>query len=92
MSISDGIALLLTCAGLVILIMLIVRLIRGNGRYTYDDYKALFPHLTSGGCVRCHRCGGSSIWMRRKSPSILGSRYVHVCRTCGGSLYESYGR
>jgi hypothetical protein len=84
------IAFVLLCA-MVAMLAIRVLFFPKPGR-SYEDYRQSRPDLVSDGKVRCHQCGGCSIWMKKVAYSPFTRVYCHTCRTCGAELYESAGR
>ncbi len=60
---------------------------RVYNKRTFEFYKKRRPDLVNSGKVKCFYCEGTSIWMKRVTPT----RFAHTCRTCGSELYYSKG-
>lgn len=56
---------------------------------TFDAYKSRHPELVNDGRVKCVKCRGTSIWMKKVVGSPFGVKYAHTCRDCGSELYRS---
>jgi hypothetical protein len=56
---------------------------------TFDEYKENHPKLVSNGKVSCSSCGGRDIFVRKIGHTPTKILNIHMCRSCGKSLYRS---
>lgn len=57
--------------------------------YQFENYVNDHPDLITGKSVRCHACGGASIYITRVGHTPFTIRNAHICRRCGETLYYS---
>lgn len=91
MSISVSMIMILLVIGVTLwMVRQLVRWIAHWRRpYSYHRYVADHPECVTGHSVRCHICGGVSLYITRVGYTPLSIRNAHICRRCGTILYYS---
>ena len=56
---------------------------------TFEEYKEKYPNLVSNGKIQCSSCGGKDIFVRRVFAGGSKEHNIHLCKSCGKSLYRS---
>jgi len=56
---------------------------------TFQEYKEKYPNLVSGDKIQCSSCGGKNIFVRRVFTGGSQEHNIHLCKSCGKSLYRS---
>jgi hypothetical protein len=56
---------------------------------TFEEYKEKHPNLVSNGKIQCSSCGGKDIFVRRVFAGGSKEHNIHLCKSCGKSLYRS---
>jgi hypothetical protein len=74
---------------IIALVFFLISKRRKQSLSTFDEYKENNPELVSNGKISCSSCGGRDIFVRNVGTTLTKISNIHMCRSCGKSLYRS---